>query len=521
MPRIRPSHRPMGRRSFLRDTAGFLGLSAAFPYINVRTAGGAQFSSNPFALGVASGDPLPDNVVLWTRLAPQPLAGGGMPKEAVPVHWQVADDEKMSRVVKSGTATATSDLAHSVHVEVGGLQPARWYWYQFRVGSHVSPVGRTRTAPASGSVPERLNFAFASCQHYETGFFVSYRHMAAEDLDLVIHLGDYIYEDAGRPNRIRRHHGGEIKTLEDYRNRHAQYKTDPDLQRVHALFPWLVTWDDHEVDNNYADDIEEHGAPKQEFLARRSAAYRAYYEHMPLRRRSRPDGPNMPLYRSLSFGNLAEFSVLDTRQYRTDQPCGDGNKTPCPGSLDPGATMLGAAQERWLFQKLDRSKARWNVIAQQVMMADVDHRVGPEMVLNMDKWSGYAADRSRILSFIQRRKPANPIVLTGDIHSNWVADLKTDFRDPKSETVATEFVGTSISSGGDGTDVPAGVQAYLPENPHIRFFNGQRGYVRCGLTPTRWQADYRVVSSVTRQDGTVSTRASFVVEDGKPGAERS
>jgi alkaline phosphatase D len=345
--------------------------------------------------------------------------------------------------------------------------------------------------------------------------------MAAEDLDLVIHLGDYIYEGAAQTKGVRQHQGGEIKTLEEYRNRHAQYRTDPDLQKAHALFPWIVTWDDHEVDNNYANYLEERGAPKQEFLARRAAAYKAYYEHMPLRRASLPRGPNMQLYRRLTFGNLAEFSVLDTRQYRTDQPCEDGNKPPCPASLDASATMLGTAQERWLFQGLDRSKARWNVIAQQVMMAQVDRRAGPDKAFSMDQWNGYVEGRNRIMGFLRRRKPSNPIVLTGDIHSNWVADLKADFSDPKSETLGAEFVGSSISSGGDGEDVPAIVQAYLPENPHIRFFNGQRGYVRCALLPGRWQTDYRVVSSVTRQDGTISTRASFVVENGKPGAERA
>jgi alkaline phosphatase D len=518
---VRPSPKPIDRRSFLRDTTGLLGLSLGFPYINISTAGSAQFPSDPFALGVASGDPLPDAIVLWTRLAPQPMQGGGMPPAAVSVEWQVAADEKMGKVIKRGTATASADMAHSVHVDVRGLEPARWYWYQFRAGSHVSPVGRTRTAPATGSQVDRLKLAFVSCQHYEHGFFVSYRHMAAEDLDLVIHLGDYIYEGAAQTTGVRQHQGGEIKTLQEYRNRHAQYRTDPDLQKSHALFPWIVTWDDHEVDNNYANEAEEHGAPRQEFLARRAAAYKAYYEHMPLRRASLPRGPNMQLYRRLTFGNLAEFSVLDTRQYRTDQPCGDGNKPPCPASLDASATMLGPAQERWLFQGLDRSKARWNVIAQQVMMAQVDRRAGPDKLFSMDQWSGYVEGRNHVLSFLQRRKPANPIVLTGDIHSNWVADLKTDFSDPKSETVGTEFVGSSISSGGDGEDVPAGVQAYLPENPHIRFFNGQRGYVRCALTPGRWQTDYRIVSSVTRQDGTISTRASFVVENGKPGADRA
>src|SRR4029434_3027179 len=296
MRRVRRSPKPIDRRSFLRDT-GLLGLSLGFPFINISTAGSAQFSSNPFALGVASGDPLPDAIVLWTRLAPQPMQGGGMPPAAVSVEWQVAAHEKMCQVMKRGTATASADMAHSVHVDVRGLEPARWYWYQFRAGSHVSPVARTRTAPATGSQVDRLKLAFVSCQHYEHGFFVSYRHMAAEDLDLVIHLGDYIYEGAAQTTGVRQHQGGEIKTLEEYRNRHAQYRTDPDLQKAHALFPWIVTWDDHEVDNNYANDNHEAGAPRDSFLERRANGYQAYYEHMPLRRSSLPHGSSMSLYR--------------------------------------------------------------------------------------------------------------------------------------------------------------------------------------------------------------------------------
>jgi alkaline phosphatase D len=340
-------------------------------------------------------------------------------------------------------------------------------------------------------------------------------------LDLVIHLGDYIYEGGPLPNRPRIHNGPEPVTLVDYRNRYALYKSDPDLRQAHAVFPWIVTWDDHEVDNNYANDIDQDGSPPEVFLARRAQAYQAYYEHMPLRRSTLPRGPKMQLYRRLRYGDLAEFSVLDTRQYRNDQPCGDGSKPPCPAALDPRATILGAEQERWLRDSLAQSRARWNVIAQQVMIAPFDSGPGPEQRFSMDKWSGYVAARNRLLGFLGERRPSNPVVITGDIHSNWVADLKADFDRPNSAVVGTEFVGTSISSGGDGIDMRPETERQMAENPHIKFFNGQRGYVRCNLTPGRWQTDYRILAAVSQPGAPISTRASFVVENGKPGAARA
>lgn len=506
------------RRTFLARTGQYFALTLAAPYA---TYAQAQVTTNPFKLGVASGDPTPDGVVLWTRLAPDPLNGGGMPAAPAEVEWQVARDERMSDIVKKGRATAAPNLGHSVHVDVRGLEPSRWYWYRFKVGSHESIVGRTRTAAESRKPLSKLSFAFASCQHYETGFFTAYQHMAQEDLDLIIHLGDYIYEGSTQQNRPRAHNSAEINSLNDYRNRHALYKLDPDLQKAHALFPWIVTWDDHEVDNNYADDKAEDGAARDQFLERRANAYQAYYEHMPLRRESLPRGSKMRLYRRLQFGDLAEFSVLDTRQYRTDQPCDDGTKPQCPAALLESATLLGSEQESWLLNNLKRSKVKWNVLAQQVMMAKVDRRAGPEQAYALDQWSGYEVERNRILKFLSEQRPSNPVVLTGDIHSNWVADLKVDFSDLKSPAVGTEFVGTSITSGGDGADTMPAVQAYLPENPHVRFYNNQRGYVRCTITPDRWQSDYRVLKAVSTRDQPISTRASFTVESGRPGAQLS
>ena len=501
------------RRTFLARTGQYIALTIASPYISICEP---RLPENPFTLGVASGDPTPDGIVLWTRLATEPSSASN----GIPVEWSIATDERMSRVVKKGRTIAPPNLGHSVHVEVRGLEPARWYWYQFKAGSHLSAMGRTKTAPDKRKSSDKLSFAFASCQHYEAGYFTAYEHMAKEDIDLIVHLGDYIYEGSPRTGRPRLHDGPEPSTLNEYRARYALYRSDPDLQKAHALFPWIVTWDDHEVDNNYANDKAEDGSPRDRFLERRANAYQAYYEHMPLRRSSMPHGSSLRLYRRLTFGDLAEFSVLDTRQYRSDQPCGDGNKPQCEDALKPSQTMMGLEQERWFYNGLVRSRARWNVIAQQVMMAKVDRRAGPEQAYSMDQWSGYEAARNRVLHFLHEHKPSNPVVITGDIHSNWVADLKLDFAEPKSPTLATEFVGTSITSGGNGADSQKGVEAYLPENPHVHFYNNQRGYVRCVVTRDKWQSDYRVLPYVEQRGADVKTRASFVVENGHPGAQR-
>lgn len=510
------SHR-VNRRSFILATsslaAAAIWSSRAFGAVT-RLPG---FSAYPFQLGVASGDPSSDGVVLWTRLAPKPVEGGGMKPEPVEVSWQVCDDEGMSKVVKRGKTVATPDWAHSVHVEVRGLRPDRWYWYQFKAGNETSPKGRTRTMPLASSIPGKLRFAFASCQHYEMGYYTAYEHMVREDLDLVLHLGDYIYEGAARDGLIRRHNSGELFTLDDYRNRYALYKTDPALQTMHAAAPWVVTWDDHEVENNYAgltpSKKQDHGLI---FSQRRANAYKAYYENMPLRRTSLPQGPDMQLYRRLPFGRLAEFFVLDTRQYRTDQPCGDGRREVCAEALSPDATLLGQHQREWLLRGLGRSSGRWNVLAQQVMMARVDLEPGPEIMHSMDQWPGYEVDRRRVLKHLLEHKVANPIVLTGDIHSNWANELIADFDQLDSRTVGTEFVGTSISSGGDGAAGDPREERLQAQNPFVKFYNGQRGYVRCEVTPAAWRSDFRVVEKVSQPGAPLHTCKSFVVESGRP-----
>lgn len=483
------------------------------------------FRGNPFSLGVASGDPLPDSLVIWTRLAPDPLAedgSGGMPPQDFGVRYEVATDEGFRRIVRRGAVEATPELAHSVHAEIGGLQPGREYFYRFKAGPEVSPVGRTRTAPTPAASLNALAFAFVSCQNYPAGFYNAFANLAREDLDVVFHLGDYIYEGGFQGNLGRGHAPArEISSLADHRVRYAQYKADPDLRAAHAAFPWVVTWDDHEVDNNYADEISQDfpGVSREEFLQRRAIAYKAYYEHQPLGRQRLPQGPDLRLYRRFTFGDLAEFNVLDTRQYRDDQ-AGSGRDVPKPEQRDPSRTITGDGQEQWLLEGLARSSATWNVLAQQVFFSQRDFELGPGEIYNYDAWDGYLGSRQRLISGITERNVRNPVVLTGDVHQNYAVDIKEDFDDPDSATVGSEFVGTSISTGGNGSDTTQGGQEQMEENPHIKFYNQQRGYVRCTLTPDQYRADYRVVPHVTEPGAPIYTRASFAVEAGNPGIQQ-
>ncbi len=534
----------VGRRRFLTATGAAAALAFA---TNLPGAGAAyaaeadprQITENPFTLGVASGDPQPGSVVLWTRLAPRPYepgwgsprsneveSGGGMPNARVTVRWEVAYDERFTRLAGRGRADAHPEFNHSVHIEPTGLAPDRVYYYRFRVGSWISPVGRTRTAPARGARISELKLAAVSCQAYHDGYFTAYRHLAQEDLDVVFHLGDYLYEypvgaTGGARNYTDRKlpalFNRETVTLEDYRLRYALYRSDPDLQAAHAAHPFIVTWDDHEVENNYASDISEDNLPPAEFLVRRAAAYRAYWENQPLRRPQRPNGPDARLYRRLQFGQLAQFDILDTRQYRSDQAYGDGWHTPGPESEDPGRTLTGAAQERWLIDGWRQSTARWNVVPQQVTFSERRNATGPGYQVSMDAWDGYAASRARVLAGAESAGVDNLVVLTGDVHVHYAFDIKKDFKDPDSRTAGVEFVTTSIASGKDGADKPANWATYMAANPHMKFYNGRRGYVTVTLDQDAARADYRTVSAVTTPGAPVATAASFVSEAGDPG----
>ncbi len=483
-----------------------------------------KFSKNPFSLGVASGDPDATGMVLWTRLAPEPLDPfGGMSNKAVEVQWELASDESFRSVLKSGKAVATPQLGHSVHVEVAGLESGHWYWYRFRSGDATSPAGRTRTLPAADAMPAEVRFAVTSCQNYEQGLFTAYEQMVREEHDLVFHLGDYIYEyEAGRNGKVRTHHGAEIHSLGDYRIRHAQYRSDPLLQNMHAACPWLVTWDDHEFDNNCANDVsEEAGVDPVEFLVRRANAYQAYYEAMPLRAQSLPSGSEMQLFRSASFGRLAEFLVLDTRQYRTDQPNNDRKSGLNEAALDSRQSMLGTRQKNWLCRKLVTSGASWNVLAQQVMMGMVNRSAkADDPRYSMDQWPGYTAERMQLMRFMEDRRISNPVVLTGDIHSSWVNELRIDDRRTDEKIVASEFVATSLTSGGNGVAEPRGLDKLLAANAAVRFHNEERGYIRCTVTPTTWKSDYMVVDDVLKPGGKTLERAAFVVEAGNPAVQK-
>lgn len=504
------------RREFLYRIGGAAGL-VMLGTLPGRVSAAGRTSSYPFTLGIASGDPTHSGVVLWTRLAPDPLNGGGMPRQVASVRWEIAHDESFSRVVQRGDVLALPELGHSVHVEAEGLEPDRVYFYRFEHGGEMSPVGRTRTAPAPGSAMQHLAFAFASCQNYQSGLYTAYQHMAQEDLNLVVHLGDYIYEGGISRNALRQHNSAEIMSLDDYRNRYALYKLDPHLQAAHAAFPFVVTWDDHEFDNDYAGPNAEDGAPVGEFLKRRAAAYQAYYENLPLRRTQMPTGPDLMLYRRITYGTLAEFNVVDTRQYREKQPCNNGTVPECADAEN--ADILGKEQEAWLLKGLGESRARWNVLANQVPFAPTLRRMREGgMGYPMDKWDGYGGSRRRVLETLRGRNVSNPIVITGDVHVSWVA---ATLDEPDAPPVGAEFVGTSISSGGDGIPLSSEGQLILEHNAHIPYYNSQRGYVRATLTQTEWTSDYRVVDYVTREGSGIRTDASFVVQNGIPGAQRA
>ena len=511
----------LSRRELLK-VAWLVGAGAVARPAEARGMQAPYFNTYPFSMGVASGDPLPDGVVLWTRLAPRPLEGGGMPMVAVPVQWEVGADAAFRTVTQQGEAIARPELGHSVHVEVSGLQPARDYWYRFRAGNEISQVGRTRTAPAAGAAVDRLRFGVCGCSHYETGYFTGYRRLAQEQFDFVIHTGDYIYEsraDGGRTDgRVRQHNGDEIYSLVDYRNRYGLYKSDPDLIAAHRSAPFIVSWDDHEVENNYAGELDENGTPPALFLLRRAAAYQAYYENMPLRMSAWPAGPHMRIYRRLQFGNLIDLSVLDTRQWRSDQACNDGLRN-CPAAADAARTILGAEQEKWVFGNLADARARWTVLSQQVYSFARDFvKINPDARFQMDVWDGYPAARQRLYSRIKETKAANPIVISGDVHVHYGADLKMDFAEPKSETVAVEFTNTSITAGGDGADVAGNWEALTSANPHIRYHSARRGYIACTATPAAMRADFKILDRVTVADAPVRTGGSLVVEAGRPGA---
>lgn len=513
----------ISRRTLLR-TGGAAAVVLYGSAIPGATAG-PRFADYPFKLGVASGEPAPDGIVLWTRLAPDPLNGGGLGTESYRVRFEVAADPRFRRIVQRGHTRVGPEEVHTVHAEVTGLRPERDYWYRFESKREVSPVGHFRTAPTYGTVPGRLDFAYVSCQNYTHGFFPAFEDLVEQDLDLVVHLGDYIYEGPGLADGVRTHApAATVMTLEEYRTRHAQYKTDAALQAAHAAFPWLMTWDDHEFANNYADLDLDPNQPLETVAQRRAAAYLAYWEHSPLPRSRKPVGQDMPVYRRAAWGDMALFHVLDTRQHRDDQvSCTVAQRLPsgyCPEAVNPARTILGEEQRDWLIEGLTGSTARWNVLANQVRFAPLDQDANvARRGFGNDNWDGYVADRQRVLDAIAEHKPSNPIVITGDAHVHSVRNVPPDFENFDAPPVATEFIGTSISSTDSEWPEITTTFGGDPQNPHRLFQTNQRGYVRVAVTPGSWTSEHIIVDAM-REHASASTIATFAVEDGKAGAIR-
>ena len=508
------------RRLFI---AGATASGLAAPAI-IRAQG--MLRDFPFRLGVASGDPASDGFVIWTKLAPEPLAPhGGMPLTAVPVTWEVASDSAFTQVVAKGEQLARPELGHSVHVEVVGLLPDRPYFYRFMASGERSLRGRARTLPAMGASVAGVKFAVAGCQHYESGFYGAYRHLSREDVAFVYHYGDFIYEysqdyvfPGGEPMRpVRKYAFRGLYDVADYRLSYAQSLEDIDMQAVRAAHPFLSSFDDHEVHNNWVQDIDQDPVPPEVFAFRRAQAMQAWYEHMPVRRALLPRGGQVALNRELRYGDLLSLQLLDTRQYRSDQPCGDGFKPVCPGVSAREAEVLGRAQEEWLAKNLARSGSTWNALAQQVTMMALDRRrrpEEPEKILNLDSWAGYDAARERMLARFAGLK--NCIVLTGDEHQNFCGDLVH-----RDKVVGSEFVATSISSGGDGSDKRTGTDQWLAFNPNLKFANDQRGYLVCDVGREAWQTHFMVVDKVTTPMNNLSRRMTAVVARDEAGIKLS
>jgi alkaline phosphatase D len=522
------------RRQLLQSLA----VAGAGLYLPGRAPAQARLAGNPFTLGVASGSPTHDSVVLWTRLALEPDDALRLQLAPVAVRWEVAHDEGFQRLVQAGQAQAVAGLAHSVHVEVQGLEPDRWYFYRFAVGDALSATGRTRTFPAPNAVVARLRLAYASCQRWEHGYYSAYRHMRDENLDLVMFLGDYIYEYPSAGRAVRVPAGGWVLTLDDYRRRYALHKSDADLQAMHAACPWMVTWDDHEVQNDYAGPSPgDSGPPVADFSARRAAAYQAFYEHMPVRVSvltravaGLAGGAEMRIYQRVPYGRLASLYMLDARQYKDAQACTRGGKAgsstldpaTCAAWKDPARSMLGAQQESWLDKEWGSAAGKapgWNVVGQQSLFGQRDFRPGPGQTFWNDGWDGYAAARTRFTDSLRRNAVANPVLLGGDVHENWVGHIKADYADAGSVTMGTEFCGTSITSRSGGN---AKIPDTLAENPHFIFADSERkGYGVVELTPQSLTTTLRVVDDVTRADSGVQTLATFAVRAGKPMIERT
>ncbi|MCD2192261.1 alkaline phosphatase D family protein [Actinomycetospora endophytica] len=523
--RVPTSSSAVSRRAVLLGGAAGLAAatvsSAAAASPGTATAATTSSTATPrpdvFTLGVASGDPVPDGVVLWTRLARDATKpNGGMTEQAVDVDWQVADDERFARVRASGRTRTGPQDGYAVHVEVRDLPAGGTFFYRFGALGRVSRAGTTRTAPPPNALAP-LDIAVASCANYEHGYFTAYRHMARERPDLVLFLGDYFYEEAAGTYRAKsgnpRSYGApEATTLEGYRHRYALHHADADLQAAHAVAPWVSVFDDHEVQNNWAGAHPE--SPQPDFLGRRAAAFRAWYENMPVRLPQRPRGSTIQCFRRLTWGATANLHMLDTRQYRDVQVSGAAASRQ---RTDPRRTITGGPQEQWLVDGFRRSRARWDVLGQQVFFSQLDLTPGPPRGFNGDAWDGYPVERDRIVASWRQARVRNAVVLSGDIHTHYVADIRADHEDPTSPVVGTELVSSSITSEGDGSANSAEVAGALARNPHLRYGIARRGYVTARFSADRLDAAVRVVDRVSTPGAPVRTAARFSVADRAPG----
>ncbi len=542
------------RRRFLEFAMISVGAAASAALLPAESASAqTKFTRNPFTLGVASGDPTSSGIVLWTRLAPEPTDPSFLGPQTLPVGWRIATDDQMRRVVARGRARATAELAHSVHVEVDGLRSGADYFYQFDIGGEQSPIGHFRTAPSRRETANSLKFAVATCQDWPSGYYTAYRDMAKNDLDLVLHLGDYTYEYqlyegySNRPLPPVEFRAAAVD-LRTYRLRHSLHKLDADLQAAHAKFPFAIIWDDHEVANDYSGLSPEYDVPSPAFAARRAAAYQAWYEHMPVRSalgygndRGRSSDDNrseddedersddardtrrapgeLRIYRRLNYGKLAEFTMLDDRQYRTDNPYGDGESDHNKFTNVGEYTMLGAEQERWVARGFENSRSQWNIVGQGLLLAELRHPpYDTEDHYWNDAWDGYPAARERLLNDVVRTGVRNPVFFTGDWHSSFANDLKVNFKDRTSPTIASEFVTPAITTGGDDTPYGPYYAPMVPFNPHIKYYEGdRRGYMMATVTKNQMRVDLRFVTSVVKADATGYLEKSFFVENDRPG----
>lgn len=514
-------NRRISRRRLLAYAAGLAASLQGAALGRARPVERPRFPDDPFKLGVASGDPVPLGFVIWTRLAPLPLSRHAFSSDPVLVRWQVARDQNMLQVAREGVAIARPEDAHAVHVEVQGLEPGQDYFYRFVAGDAESPVGRARTAPLIGAPTESLRFAFCSCQSLTDGYFAAYRDMVAQAPELILHLGDYIYESdhVGGPRRIP---VAEAMDLADYRVLYARYKLDPALQAAHAAAPWLAIWDDHEVENDWGGDESPDGLNAEAFVRRKTAAFKAYFEHLPLRLSARPAGARLRLYQRSVIGDLIQFDLLDCRQYRDRQACRGEPRNyrsytePCAESEAAQRSLLGAEQEGWLMRGFGRYGAKWNVLAQTTFLAPFDFLAGPGRAHDMDGWDGFAAGRQRLLDLVAGRGAANPVAIGGNIHATYAGVVPGDASDPASAPMMSEIVGTSISSSGGGNGRYASTRAQFSENPFARYFeNRRRGYILCDVGHAAWTARVRTVANVLDPVAPSSTSTTLTIESGK------